>query len=362
MPDYAIPPGDTLADVLQDRGMTQQELALRTGMAAKTINEIAKGKAPITAETALKLELIFGVKASFWLKLEMNYQEDLARIRAKEGLVADAGIARKCPYPQMAELGWVPPTRNAEEKAANLRSFHGIASLELLELMPLAANFRRHYTPKTSFHALAAWLRKAVLDAERTAIEPYSKKDLRESIPLLRELAAGSCRDFSQSFDQARKLCAGCGVALTIVPHLPKTSVNGATQWVSPEKVVISLSLRYGYWDMFWFSFFHELGHLVKGHSKKEIYVNYDDGDDDAREEEANRFAADTLIPPKRFQEFMEAGCFGDDAVEIFAKKVKTNPVIVLGRLCKEGVFGWERFSWSRFDRKLPIAPGTGMS
>lgn len=353
MPDSATPPGEMLLEVLQDKGMTQQELALRTGMAAKTINEIVKGKAPITADTAVKLESVFGVKASFWLRFEMNYQEDLARIRAKEGLAADADIARKHPYSQMAKLGWVPPTRNAEEKVIHLRQFHGVASLTLLEQMPIAANFRRHFTPKTSFHSLAAWLRKAVLDAEKIATEPYSSKALKGIIPLLRELAAGNCADFSRCFDRARELCAGCGVALTLVPHLPKTAVNGATQWVSPEKAVIALSFRYGHWDIFWFSFFHELGHLLKGHSKKEIYVNYDNGDDDAREEEANGFAADTLIPPKPLQEFREAGRFDDDAIADFAEKVGTSPVIVLGRLCKEGVFGWDRFSRSRFDRRL---------
>ncbi len=354
-PDYATPPGATLADVLQDKGMTQQELSLRTGMAAKTINEIVKGKAPITADTAVKLETVFGVKASFWLRLEMGYQEDLARIRAKEGLAADADIARKHPYPDMAKLEWVPPTRKAEEKVIHLRQFYGVASLALLEKMPLVANFRRHHTPKTSYHSLAAWLRKAVLNAEEIATESYSSKALKGIIPLLRELAAGNCGDFTRSFDRAKELCAGCGVALTLVPHLPKTSINGATQWVSSDKAVVALSFRYGYWDIFWFSFFHELGHLLKGHSKKEIYVNYDNGDDDVREEEANSFAADTLIPPKSFREFREAGQFSDDAIAAFAEKEGTSPVIVLGRLCKEDVLGWGRFSRSRFDRKLQV-------
>jgi len=354
-PDYAIPPGDTLSDVLESKGMTQQELSIRTGMAPKTINEIIKGKAPISADTALKLESVFGVSASFWLNLEMHYQEDMARIKAKKGLSADIEQAKKFPYPEMAQKGWLPSTRKDEDKANNLRQFFGVASLDRLDEMAFAASFRRWDTPKTSFHALSAWLRKSVLNAEEIPAESFSLKALKGSIPLLRNLTKGSCTDFPDHFERAREICGKCGVALTIVPHLRHTSVNGATQWVSPVKAVVSLSFRYPYWDVFWFSFFHELGHIVKGHSKKEIYVNLDNSDADIREEEANSFAADTLIPPKQYQEFRNRGHFCDDSVEAFAKEMEISPVIVLGRLCKEQVLSWDIFARSRFDRRLQL-------
>lgn len=354
-PDYAIPPGDTLSDVLESKGMTQQELSIRTGMATKTINEIVKGKAPISADTALKLESVFGVNASFWLNLEMHYQEDMARIKAKKGLFADIEQAKRFPYAEMAQKGWVTPTRKSEDKVNNLRQFFGVASLERLEDMAFAANFRRRHTPKTSFHALSAWLRKAVLNAEEISTDPFSLKSLKESVPLLRELARCSCTEFCDHFERAQEICGKCGVALTIVPHLHHTSVNGATQWISPVKAVISLSLRYPFWDVFWFSFFHELGHIVKGHSKKEIYVNLNDSDDDIREEAANSFAADTLIPPGPFEEFRSRENFSDDAIEAFAEEMETSPVIVLGRLCKERILSWDNFAQPRFGRRLQL-------
>lgn len=85
-PDYAIPPGETLAEVIHDRGMTQAELAERMGRPTKTINEIVKGKAAITPETAIQLERVLGVPARFWNSLEKNYREDLARIQETEKL------------------------------------------------------------------------------------------------------------------------------------------------------------------------------------------------------------------------------------------------------------------------------------
>ena len=77
-PEVVSTPGETLQEILSDRGMTQVELALRTGRPTKTINEIIKAKAGITAETALQFERVFGVPASFWNNLERNYREHLA--------------------------------------------------------------------------------------------------------------------------------------------------------------------------------------------------------------------------------------------------------------------------------------------
>ena len=73
-PQDRTPPGDTLAETLDALGMTQIELADRVGLSRKTINQIIQGVAPITAETAVKLETALGTPAAFWLNLDANYQ------------------------------------------------------------------------------------------------------------------------------------------------------------------------------------------------------------------------------------------------------------------------------------------------
>jgi len=50
----------------------------------KMINEIIKGKASITPDTALELERILRIPASFWLNLERKYREVLARTKDNE--------------------------------------------------------------------------------------------------------------------------------------------------------------------------------------------------------------------------------------------------------------------------------------
>lgn len=78
-PDHVSPPGETLAELLESRGMTQAELAARTGRPKQHINEIVAGKAPITQDMAIQLERSLGAPASFWNNREARYREHLAR-------------------------------------------------------------------------------------------------------------------------------------------------------------------------------------------------------------------------------------------------------------------------------------------
>jgi HTH-type transcriptional regulator/antitoxin HigA len=79
-PDSVSSPGETLLETIETIGMSQAELAMRMGRPGKTINEIIHKKAIITAETALQLEQVLHIPASFWLKREQQYRESLARL------------------------------------------------------------------------------------------------------------------------------------------------------------------------------------------------------------------------------------------------------------------------------------------
>ena len=62
-PDHATPPGETLRQVLEDLHLTQLDLAHRTGLSTKHVNQVIQGSAPLTQETALSLERVTGVPA-----------------------------------------------------------------------------------------------------------------------------------------------------------------------------------------------------------------------------------------------------------------------------------------------------------
>src|SRR6266508_4258362 len=129
-PRRVSPPGGTLQDILDERGMAQNELAERTGLTAKAINEIIKGKMAITPDTALKLERALGLPAEFWLAREQHYQEWLARQRA-QGELADAVTWRKAvPLRELVACGFVRERKSKVEQVGEMFRFFGVASQE----------------------------------------------------------------------------------------------------------------------------------------------------------------------------------------------------------------------------------------
>ena len=347
--DYAIPPGETLCELLEYYDMTQKDLAVRLGMAPKTINEIIKGKAPITSTTAIALENIFEPDAIYWLNLESNYQANIARIKEKEQVVKETELINQysC-YAEMAKYGWIPKTRKKEEKVVYLRKYFSISSLEHFPNIPYAANFRYAELATPSVIALAAWMQQGENLARQIDTKPFSLKTLKAIIPELRALT--SCpKCFCQS---VREICASAGIAVTFVPQLKGTYVHGSTRWLSPEKVHVNLSIRGKHSDIFWFSFFHEIGHIILGHTKKNILINYVSPDENKikvsqeeklLEKEADQYSGNTLIPPNEYKYFIDGTSdFTDISVSRFAKKIEINEGIIWGRLANDGHVSWQ--------------------
>lgn len=336
-PNIAIPPGETLQEYLDSLSMKQVDLAKRAGLTTKTINEIIKGKAPITPETALKLESILGTPASFWNNLEGNYQETRARIQAARDIEDEVDIAGLIPYTELAKHGFVNKSRKPQEKVTNLRAFFGVASLHYVPEV-LSVAFRKQDKDASSHYALASWIRMGEIMAGDIETESYSEKKVKSSIPLFRKLTVGEDSAFLPILE---RLCASCGIAFVMVPHLPKTFAQGATKWLNTGKAMIQLSKRYHSADVFWFSFFHELGHILL-HSRKEAFVELGDRTD--FEEEADDFSADCLIPRTSYKKFVEINQFSSDSIIRFAEKVGIDPGVVVGRLQHEKRLGYHCF------------------
>lgn len=295
-PDIAIHPGETLQDILSTLNMPQKDLAKRTGLTPKTINEIIQGKNSISPETAIKLAGVFGMSATFWNNLERNYKETVTRLKADAELEKEQSYLQefKC-YTELAKWNYVSKTINKKEKIINLLNFFGVSSLRLVhKIQPIA--FRKTKQQNISSESLAAWLRCGELDAQKINTQAFDKEKLVSSLEQLRRLTTKK-EDFPQK--QLVEICATFGVAVTFIPYFKNTHVNGATKWLNSDKAMIQLSLRGKYEDIFWFTFFHELAHLLK-HGKKEQFVEFENMNGmelKNKEEEADKFARNTLIP-----------------------------------------------------------------
>lgn len=327
--DLAIPPGEYIAEVLEEYGMSQAELARRMGRPAQAVNEIVKGDKVITPDTALQLEKALGLPAAFWLGLESQYQLTKARQIEEADSMLEVGLVDEFPYREMVKLGWIAPARKPTDKVLELRAYLGVSSLKSLpNVHAFGLAFRKK--GKASPYAVAAWLRHAELEAMKIPTALFNLGKLRAILPEIRALTVLEPKDF---LPKLYHLLASCGVALVIQPHLPKTYAHGAVFWVG-DKAVLVVTIRGKWADIFWFTLFHELGHLVL-HGKKAILEEDSSNDPEFTrlEEQANAFSRDTLIDPDEYERFVWQNSFTIADVSAFARKVGIHAGIVVGRL-----------------------------
>jgi len=331
-PDYVVPPGATLLETIESLGLTQKELAQRMGRPLKTINEIIKGVAAITADTALQLEKVTGIPASFWNNAEANYQERLARLKEAEAIQKQIDWLQSFSYAKMATLKLVPEASKKEKKVSNLLHFFGVAGPSQWEntYTELQGAAREANTTKSELGDLSAWLRAGEIMAQRKQCEIYSASKFRDA---LKEVRALTRKNPVDAWPKVVDLCAAAGVAVVLIPELPKTHVFGFTRWLTPSKALIQLSLRYKTDDMLWFTFFHEAAHILL-HGKKDVFIEFR-GVDNEKEQEANQWAANFLINPSDWATFLEKlpAKPSKSAITKFARSHDVADGIALGRL-----------------------------
>ncbi|MBF0422647.1 MAG: HigA family addiction module antidote protein [Magnetococcales bacterium] len=356
VPDYAVHPGEILEEYLTSLGMTQTELSHRTGIALKHINEIIKTKAPVTPDTALKLERVFGRPAHFWNNLERLYEEVTARLADRERLVSDLEWLKRVPVKKMIEYGWIRAFQDMRDQLSEVLRFFGIASREqwatVWKQHQAAAAYRQSQKVATHAEAISAWLRQGEIEAQEIQCPHYDRSRFKKSLEEARQLTVEPPVVFQQKLIE---LCAQTGVAVVFVPELPKTGISGATRWLTSQKALIQLSLRYKSDDALWFTFFHEAGHVLL-HGKRDVFLEGANGMDEKKEDQANRYAADALIPSQQWRKFVGVRPFSLEGVRNFASELGIAPGIVVGRMQHEKFveFSWGNDLKQRFQWKLP--------
>lgn len=334
-PDMVSPPGETLLETIEAMGMSQAELSERMGRPKKTINEIIKGKTAITPETALQLERVLGVPASFWNNRERQYRENLARIQERAILQSQIDWLKLFPLKEMISCHWVKASDSTIEQLQELLNFFGVATpnewSSLWSGLPVA--FRQSTAYSADPGSVAAWLRKGELDAQQIECSPFTEDKFRSALSDIRNLTSESPKVF---VPRIREACARAGVAVVFVKELPRIRTSGATRWLTPSKALLQLSLRYKSDDQLFFTLFHESAHILL-HGKREIFLEDDEKEND-KENEADRFAADLLIPPEDYSQFKPSKkYYSKQDILDFASRIGIAPGIVVGRLQHDG-------------------------
>jgi addiction module HigA family antidote len=336
-------PGETVQEYLDFYEWSQRDLARRTGLTPKTISEICNGKGPITPTTALAFEKAFQRPAHLWLNLQRQFDEVEARRREEVKASGWDEWVRQFPLKEMRKLQFTLPEGRSD--ADVLLGFFGVTSPESWASVWQASSVRYRQTRKQKVceEAIAAWVRETEIVARGLDLVDFDAARVRSSISSLRKFTRMRIED---ALDPLQESCAKVGVAFVVVPALRNTAISGCARWLTEKRALVGLTFRYKTDDQFWFTFFHEVGHLLLHRTKRPFVV--DNAEDDLSdrvvdpemqqvEAEANRFSADTLIPPEALGPFVRAGKFTEDSIYEFSSAVGVSPGIVVGRLQHDG-------------------------
>ena len=346
--NYAVAPGEYLEEWIDDHGLSQQRVAELLGSSRKQVNEIVNGRAPITNDTAMRLERVVGIPAKTWLKYEALYQADRARIADEESLAEHAEEIAPSAVTYLRKIGATSASKRSPGKlVSDFLSFHRCGTWE--------AYVHLHEEASTGDYALAAlkdagatldrtllttWLRTAELAEpfERGRAYDYDPERLRAALPELRARAA--MPDSTMLRDFANML-ADVGVVFMVVEPPKKLPLLGMTRWIDKKVPVIQQTGRWGKDGFVIWTFFHELGHVLND-PRGEMHVEYstEKKRNSAAEKEANAFAMDLLFGEAGLAQF--SGLTYDREIAAKAREVGIAPGVAVHQMHRRRLLPYE--------------------
>jgi HTH-type transcriptional regulator/antitoxin HigA len=341
-PDWATHPGEHLAEYLESRGWSQAEFARLADMSPKHVSTIISGTNPITAETALKLERVLGLKASVWTGLQANWDLYEAKAANQQALANTDQVLSRFPVKELKSRGALPATNDTGRLLNCLLDFFGVGSPHAFDarLANLAVHHRQSKAFETNHYHVAAWLLLGEQKARDMNLRAFDGAKFAHAIQEIRKLTTAGPEIF---FPRMLELCGNAGVAFVLEKPISKTCLFGSARWMSGDRAIIQMSLRMKSNDHFWWTFFHEAAHISL--HKGQAFADDKGGEGDGLEDEADAWAEETLIGRDRFTAFKRTNPRSELAVKAFAKQVDIHPGIVVGMLQHSGVIPYRNLN-----------------
>lgn len=320
-PNWASKPGNTILAAIEYRNWSLEEFAETLGKPRDVIFRYINGTRGIDPAFAESLSKVLGGSERFWLNRQANYEESRDRVWAN-------GV----PLESLQDLGNIFKIESLDDRFKTCLEFFAVTShceWESRYSNALTA-FRSSSTYQSSAIEVATWLRLGEILAEQLSCGAWNPNGLESSLTSIRALTR--VKDPRVFIPRLQAICLPLGVAVVVVKSPRGCKASGAARFVAPEKAMVLLSGRHLSDDHFWFTFFHEVGHLLL-HGKERIFIDEETSDtSDVKEKEANAFAQEHLIPPEFRDEFSGLG-YNSKKVIRFAKEVGIAPGIVVGQL-----------------------------
>lgn len=341
-PNWISPPGKTIKDILADKSINMKLFAQYLNQDITSVDDLLNGKKPITHEIAEILATTLGASIEFWLSRQYQYEEAIKALNASTLNQPLISWVKSLPVAEMIKHKWIENFHSNIEKAFACLNFFNVDGVDEWnkkhQLLLAQSTFRQSSKFNQDYFATVTWLRKGELISNSIETKPWSESLFKEKLFEIRALTREeSPKIFLPLLIQS---CADCGVALSIVKTVDGCRASGATRFINPSKAMMILSFRYLTDDQFWFTFFHEAGHLLL-HKDKVIVEGYED---EKLEQEANEFAENVLIPKESISELLKLGQNHKDIMR-FARKIGISRGIIVGQLQKRGLISFQKFN-----------------
>ena len=330
--DLIVHPGETIKEVLEDRNMSQEELATRTGFSAKHISEVIRGKKNISSKFANRLEYALNISTEFWINLQGIYDKEILELENANNITKEEfnklnelkDIVDYC-----KELKIINENNNKSITVLNMRKFLNLNDLTAIPNLPLQqVAFRGSKKNKINLYVLYSWQKICEYITEKEEINnKFNKEKLNKKYNNIKKTMF---LEPNEMIKELKKIFAECGICFEVVKHFKGAPVNGFIKKKN-NKIILCMTIRQNFADIFWFTLFHEICHLLNDDFNNQ-FIDYNFIDSET-EKKADIFARDILINKKDYENFISINKLNYQNIKKFAKKQNVIPGIVIGRI-----------------------------
>lgn len=357
----AFHPGYYIKEIVEESGLTQEDFAKRLDTTPKNLSLLIRGEQSLSIDIAMKLSRMIGTSVSYWLNLQNAYDALIAEFKSKEELVNERSIFNSFDYKYFRDHFKLPDLpRKIDEQIVEVRNFLNVATLTVFRKRDMAVSFRSAAGELSEANIIKAntMVQIATNIALKADAPKFNKSSFEDAVRYALTL---TCEDYGTFYPLIKEAFCKAGVVFVVLPNISGSKINGATKKIG-NNIMLLVNDRRHCSDTFWFTLFHEIGHIMNGDYG--ISFDFESGE---QEKIADKFAEDMLIPSDQYQRFIAAGRFGVQSVREFAEVIDRDPGIVIGRLLNDGKVSYNDRAlkalrhdyWCRNNKSIPSFEGT---
>ena len=328
----AFHPGYYISEAIEESGLTQYDFAKRLDTTPKNISCLVNGEQKLSTDIAMKLARMLGTSVEYWLNLQSSYDTISAEIKSYEALQEERKVFDYLDYKYFEKHFNMPPLpRKKDLKIEQVRRFLKVATLTVFKERDMAVNFRSSTDTLQESNIVKANIMVQI--ATNLALNNPAPKFDRNRFNIAIEYALTLTKNHHNFYPLLHNAFFDAGVNFIILPNIPGSKTNGATKKLK-SNIVLMVNDRRLYSDTFWFTLFHEIGHIING----DLGITFE-GKKRHEEDEADIYAENKLIPAEAYNLFKKE-CnhhYTENNITFFASKINRDPGIILGRLLNDG-------------------------